>query len=142
MELLLNLVWLVVAVTSLTLGGWQILRTAGRKEFRASKWHSLIALCCLLVILFFVISMTDDINDQQVASEECQSLGLLLRNGAQDSHAKHSHHSDSCHVVWVNPKPESIPCICLGYIEPLFVIDPTTLETTPLSARAPPFLSA
>lgn len=139
MELVLNLVWLVLAITSLTLAGWQLFRTTG---VRASKWHSLIALCCLLVILFFVISMTDDIWDQQIASEECQSLRSLPRTVSQDSHAKHSHHGVSHHVVWVNSEPESIAYICLGYFEPLVLVDSGTQRTTLLSGRAPPLLSA
>lgn len=142
MELLLNLVWLVVAATSLTLGGWQILRTARRNELHPSKWHSLIALCCLLVILFFVISMTDDINDQRVASEECQSSRLLLRNGSQGSHAKHSHHRASQDVVRATPESGFIAFVCFGYAEPLVLIDSRTRRTTRLSGRAPPLLFA
>ena len=142
MELVLNLVWLVLAITSLTLAGWQLSRTVEPKELRASKWHSLIALCCLLVILFFVISMTDDIWDQQIAWEECQLLRLLPRTVSQDSHAKHFHHGVSHHVVWVNSEPESIAYICFGYVEPLVLIDSGTQRTTLLSGRAPPLLSA
>ena len=139
MELALNLVWLVIAITSFTLAGWQLFRTT---RIRASQWRSLIALCCLLVILFFVISMTDDIWDQQIASEECQSLGLLPRAVSQDSHAKHSHNGASHHVVWVNSELESITYMCLGHIEPLFFMDSRTRRTTLLSGRAPPLLSS
>ena len=138
MELALNLVWLVIAITSLTLAGWQLFRTDG---IRASKWRSLIALCCLLVILFFVISMTDDIWDQQIASEEYQSLRSLPRTVSQDSHAKHSRHGASHHVVWVNSEPESIAYICFRYIQQLVLIVSGTQRTTLLSGRAPPPLS-
>src|SRR5215471_1987765 len=93
MELALNLVWLFLATSSLVLTGRRLLRTTASGKLRAAEWHSLIALCCALVILFFVISMTDDIHEQQIVSEDSRSCKLLLGDGAQDSHTKHSHHN-------------------------------------------------
>jgi hypothetical protein len=142
MELCLNLVWLVLAIASLTLAGWQLSRTVGPKELRALKWQSLIALCCILIILFFVISMTDDIHDQQIVSEGSQSLRLIPNDGGQDSHAKHSHHSGSYPAVCVNSELEPIAYICLGHVEPFSLFDSSICRTTPPSGRDPPRFSA
>ena len=142
MELALNLVWLVLAITSLTLAGWQQSRTVEPNELRSLKWRSLIAHCCILVILFFVISMTDDIHDQQIVSEDSQSLRLIPKDGAQDSHARHSHYSDSYHAVCVNSEPKSIAYICVGYVEPFSLFDSSICRLTPLSGRDPPLFSA
>lgn len=139
MELVLNLVWLVVAAAGLILAGWQLSGTGGTKRFR--KWHSLIALCCVLVILFFVISMTDDLHEQQIASEESHSLRLLPKDASQDSGAKHSYHSDSHRAVRISSALEPIALICLGCLNPLSLTDSSIHRTTSLSGRAPPFLS-
>src|SRR5215467_13570780 len=108
MELALNLVWLTVAITSLAFVGWQLSRRAGSKGLQTSKWHSLTALCCTLVILFFVISMTDDLHDQQIISEDSRSLKFVPMDGWQGSRANHSHHRDSNVPACVNSGVESI----------------------------------
>lgn len=55
MELLLNLVWLVTSVSLVAAWIWSI-----RKGYIEFEWATLIALILLIVILFPVISMTDD----------------------------------------------------------------------------------
>ena len=65
MELLLNLAWMLLALPAYWL--WRDSRTASRK-FRPS--HSLLALACMLVILFPVISATDDLHAMRAEMEE------------------------------------------------------------------------
>lgn len=65
MELLLNLAWIFLALPAYWL--WRGSRTASRK-FRPS--HSLLALGCMLVILFPVISATDDLHAMRAEMEE------------------------------------------------------------------------
>ena len=55
MELILNLVWLVASIFLVTAWIWSI-----RKGYIEFEWSTLIALILLIVILFPVISMTDD----------------------------------------------------------------------------------
>src|SRR5215469_3575253 len=55
-ELVLNLVWLV---TSLLLARWWVRATrSGRAR---NGWQAIVSLCILLLLLFPVISMTDDL---------------------------------------------------------------------------------
>lgn len=73
MELTLNLVWVCVALAAILA---QIVTLTGSgASFRcpASYIRKLIAMGCALVILFFVISMTDDLHNQQVLVEDRKS---------------------------------------------------------------------
>lgn len=66
MELLLNLAWLLLALPAYWL--WN-----GRKNARASKFpplQFLLALGCILVVLFPVISVTDDLYAMRAECEE------------------------------------------------------------------------
>lgn len=66
MELFLNAVWLALA--AVTLGGWLSVWAFARDDRRLVR--GLVVLGCALFLLFPVISMTDDLAAQQVASED------------------------------------------------------------------------
>ena len=73
MELTLNLVWVCVAIAAI-LAQIATLSGSGASLRRpASYVRKLIAMGCALVILFFVISMTDDLHNQQVLVEDRKS---------------------------------------------------------------------
>lgn len=140
LELALNLVWLFLAITSLlALAVRRRFSPATSKPCRVSEWHTLVALCCALVILFFVISMTDDLYDQQINSEDAQSRKLLLTD--QDSRGKHFHHIDSCDASCVPPEPLPLFLTEVGHVAPLAAADSGIDPTTPRSGRDPPFFS-
>ncbi len=77
MECLLNLVWLLVCcvlVVFWTMGGAEPAATkqshrASRPAFFSDRQTQVIALCLLLVLLFPVISLTDDLAACQAAAE-------------------------------------------------------------------------
>ena len=64
MEIFLNLVWLSVSL--LLAITWMRSERRGREKF---EWSTVIALLLLLVLLFPVISMTDDLIAINIASE-------------------------------------------------------------------------
>ncbi len=67
MELSLNLLWLLLAVASFALVG------RGRGNRTLAGWHSwrrTFSLACALVILFPVISVTDDLHAEQAVMED------------------------------------------------------------------------
>lgn len=67
MELLLNLTWLLLAVPAFLL--WRDCRTApARRRFTAVQ--CLLALGCMLVTLFPVVSATDDLRAMRAEMEE------------------------------------------------------------------------
>ena len=67
MEALLNFVWLFA---SLTLLGAGMLHYCARSDRRHAKWLIIVALAAIAVLLFPVISCTDDLNPTLFASED------------------------------------------------------------------------
>jgi len=81
MELLLNLAWLLLALPAFWL--WRGSRTAslGRK-FTALQ--CLLALGCMLVILFPVVSATDDLRAMRNEMEESPASKRTIRQATND----------------------------------------------------------
>ncbi len=65
----LNLVWLCVAIAG-TAVLFVTLSASPPSGRPASHWRKIVAMSCTLVILFFVISMTDDLHEQEMVVEE------------------------------------------------------------------------
>src|SRR6267378_5709408 len=77
MELALNLLWVCVAIAGIGLLCRSLSRATACPERRPSNWRKIVAMSCALVILFFVISMTDDLHDQEILVEESKSSRIL-----------------------------------------------------------------
>ncbi len=98
MELLLNLAWLLLAVPAYWL--WQ----ARRQSRRFSSLQCFLALGCLLVVLFPVISATDDLRAMRGEMEESPASKRNLRQASNDkagSLACHSLVAVSCSSTWI-----------------------------------------
>lgn len=81
MELALNLVWACVAVVGIGLLCRNLSRAAAGPEREASNWRKIVAMGCALIILFFVISMTDDLHDQEIVVEDNKSSRIVPGSG-------------------------------------------------------------
>ncbi|HVH71981.1 MAG TPA: hypothetical protein VNB49_12815 [Candidatus Dormibacteraeota bacterium] len=79
MELTLNLVWVGVAIGAVLVLMASLSGSGARLRQPASYARKVTAMGCALVILFFVISMTDDLHDQQVMIEERKVSGIAAR---------------------------------------------------------------
>lgn len=81
MELLLNLAWLLLALPACWL--WRRTRRscAGRDS---GSLQCLLALACALVVLFPVISATDDLRAMRTEMEETPASKRNLRQAVQD----------------------------------------------------------
>jgi hypothetical protein len=80
-ELLLNLAWLLLAVPALWL--WRGSRSAAiARKFTALQ--CLLALGCMLVVLFPVISATDDLRAMRTEMEESPASKRTIRQAAND----------------------------------------------------------
>jgi hypothetical protein len=77
MELLLNLAWLLLALPAY----WLWRRTSSRKF---SSLQCLLALGCLLVVLFPVVSATDDLRVMRAEMEESPGSKRNLRQASTD----------------------------------------------------------
>lgn len=81
MELLLNLAWLLLVLPAY--GIWR--QGALRKpQNRFNSRQGLLALGCLLVLLFPIISATDDVHAMQAEMEEPGASKRSVRQASQD----------------------------------------------------------
>ncbi|HEX8881463.1 MAG TPA: hypothetical protein VF749_15595 [Candidatus Acidoferrum sp.] len=113
MELTLNLVWVCVAIAAILAQIITLSASGASLRRPASYVRKLIAMGCALVILFFVISMTDDLHNEQVLVEDRKSS----RNAAVTATA-------------ANPaSPRPVPTHFLLFCPPL------TLSTTAPAVR-------
>jgi hypothetical protein len=84
MELLLNLVWVLLALPAY----WLWRRDAGaRQARRVSSLQCLLALGCGLVLLFPVISATDDLHAMRAEMEESATSKRTVRQAGSDKNA-------------------------------------------------------
>ena len=81
MELLLNLAWLLLALPAFWLWGTTRSIPRGRKF---SALQCLLALGCMLVILFPVVSATDDLHAMRSEMEESPASKRAIRHASQD----------------------------------------------------------
>lgn len=79
MELTLNLIWAVIAAASYALLFRRlVIRDPGNAR-RLNRSQCIIALTCVLAILFPVISLTDDLHEMQATAEEASPSGLVMK---------------------------------------------------------------
>ena len=81
MELLLNLLWLLLAMPAFWL--WRYSRTAPERR-KSSPLHTFLALGCLLVVLFPVISATDDMHAMRAEMEESPASRRSIGQSGED----------------------------------------------------------
>jgi len=82
MEVLLNTIWLMVAIGSFLF--WRPAKFIGAPPDRGhGRSFGIVALACALVLLFPVISLTDDLHAEQVAMEDSSRSVMKARNMVQ-----------------------------------------------------------
>jgi hypothetical protein len=131
MELLLNLAWLLLAMPAYWL--WRDARnTSARRRFTALQ--CLLALGCLLVILFPVVSATDDLRAMRAELEESPGKGSVCRSGSEKS----------CSAKWrTSPAMAAASCLHFAREEnwhraPALPLSVTTVRIILHDDRAPP----
>jgi hypothetical protein len=100
MELFLNLLWLLIAAGAI--GVW---RTRWVREKPRSRRGSLLewtAMGCALVLLFFAVSLTDDLHAEAMLLDEC---------AASRRHSISSHHPQQAKRVAPECGPAILPQI-------------------------------
>ncbi len=83
-EAFLNALWFILATASF---GLLFRNFANRRSERSrcpSRFQCVVALGCVLAILFPVISLTDDLHDIQAAVEDPSSSGLTVKKFGVD----------------------------------------------------------
>jgi len=140
MELFLNLLWMLIAVG--LLGAW---RTRWVHQQHRAPRHSLqewSALSIALVLLFFAVSMTDDMHSEIVALEECSTSKreLVCSPGA---HALPQSGTELHTPFWVITPSVPIfgPSTPMRKFDPDAPVRSSILPSNHSSGRAPPVAS-
>jgi hypothetical protein len=78
MEVLLNTIWLLVAIGALLF--WHALGQEGTPTRRDhSQSYRVVVLACALILLFPVISVTDDLHQEQAVMEDSSRSAMKAR---------------------------------------------------------------
>jgi hypothetical protein len=90
MELFLNVLWAVIAAVGLCL--WRMFWVRQPRERQHAWWRQWSAFVCALVLLFFMVSLTDDLHSELIIFEECSAgrrhaTCLVCLHHAQQDHA-------------------------------------------------------
>lgn len=134
MELLLNLVWLLLALPAYWLWRHALRSREGR---RSSSLQCMLALACVLVVLFPVISATDDLHAMRAEIEESPASKRNLRQAGSDKPGNWQAYSQ-IPIVVASMNAISAPSDA-GRQESLIPVAPAL--STPVAAysgRAPP----
>jgi hypothetical protein len=136
MELALNLTWLFIAVaTAVAFSIWSAQLPEGARS-RSLRRTAGLALVCVVVLLFPIISVTDDLAPDTSALEEWSSMRrvAIAITSAQHDLALTTAAVDL--VLLPLHGPIALACVGLAVIPVLTVLSPST--TTVWSFRGPP----
>jgi|SRR5258708_31367087 hypothetical protein len=138
MELTLNLVWVVVALLGFVLLGANLSRASELSSREPSDRQKIIAMTCTVVILFFVISMTDDLHDLQMTVEESRSLRVTSERASPSRVAAHPVVA-LAFLLFFTPARASFNLSAVRMLlEPLEVSFTAAISRESLCGRAPP----
>jgi hypothetical protein len=134
LELLLNLLWILLALPAYWV--WQ--QSQCTKRQRVQSRHSLLLMACVVLLLFPIISASDDLQAMRPEVEESSSRDLRHAQGS-----RHADIVDASGIVALlsGPAIVSPQFACVG----LTTIPVLALPATPVqlhsSGRAPPSFS-
>ena len=140
MELALNLIWLGLALAGFALLGSNLSHAAEHSARQTSNRQKIIAMSCALIILFFVVSMTDDLHDQEVAVEESRLLRAASAAGSPSLASAHSVVNPAFLMLLAFTRFSiafTLPS-ARGLLEFLEISSPAAISRSSLCGRAPP----
>lgn len=144
MELALNLIWLCLALAGFALLGSNLSRASVRLDRQPSNRQKIIAMSCALIILFFVVSMTDDLHDQEIFVEESKFLKVMKGAGSPAMAATHSAVAPPLLLYFGVTRSSfslALPTV-RRLLEPLEVSFTAVISSRSFCGRAPPALPA
>jgi hypothetical protein len=141
MELLLNVVWMVTTLGFLVM--WRFHWIPQKANSPRNSLQEFAAIVCTLVILFFAISLSDDLRADAILSDDC-----LV--GRRHSISVHSRHDGSQPQQKIARFGSALPCADRAILpllpaSRLLLVEPWQ-RNTPVSSntslsRGPPFSS-
>jgi hypothetical protein len=140
MEQALNLLWLGLALAGFALLGSNLSRTAEHANRPPSHRQKMMAMSCALIILFFVVSMTDDLHNQEAFVEESKLLRVMNGTGSPAMAAAHSAVAPPFLLYFGFPRSSftfGLPTL-RRLLEPLEFSFTAAISSASLRGRAPP----
>jgi hypothetical protein len=136
MELLLNLLWLTLAIPAFWV--WRRIPVGARETSAPRRLHAFLILSCLLVLLFPVISASDDLHALQQEMEESSPSKRTVRQAGNSvaSGSPIADHFSFRAVSQLNPfcRDEICGAVFVGAVSV-----PLELTACPRGPRAPPY---
>jgi hypothetical protein len=137
MEAFLNLLWVLIALGAL--GTWRGCWMRERRSQRRDPVREWAAVVCALVLLFFAVSLSDDLHTNPMLLEESGGgrRHSAMRDAGQAAPDSSSHvaaHSITLHMGWLLASPDS-RFVSIALFEDVRSISPVTGVS---SGRAPP----
>jgi hypothetical protein len=134
MELLLNLLWLTLVLPAVLI--WRRQSVCSRSLWHPHSFRAIVLLGCLLVLLFPVVSATDDLHPIRNEIEESSPS----RRAAKQAPAPHSPDWNmgappACRVEVASFRPASEPC---GLVSEYLAVLPELILPGAGGGRAPP----
>jgi hypothetical protein len=136
MELLLNLIWVLLAVPAFWL--WRHEAVPARRNPYLSPLRIVLVLGFVLLLLFPVISATDDLRAMQPETEELPAVRRVCRSaehGKNNHQVSHAGASPALLAVSLAPHANDE---CSGLVFTLPISLPATIQLRSHRGRAPP----
>ena len=137
MELLLNILWLMLAVPAVWL--WRRDPTSPGNKRWFGSFGPLLLLACVLALLFPVVSATDDLHAMQSEIEEPGLCKRTVRGqcaGEKSSLWPIGFGVPAAHLLGIpSPRPDNEVC---GHVLTLQEPLPPLIQRGPFGGRAPP----
>ena len=138
MELLLNLVWLTLAVPAIWM--WRHESVCPADGCRLHRIRPFLLLSCVLVLLFPVISATDDLHAMRQEIEESGPSKRMVKQAVGDKAVVIPHIAGNL-PAWISPVPFCPNDQVCGQVVVISVVIPPQAHATQRASRAPPFSS-
>jgi len=135
MELLLNFLWLMLALPALAI--WRQHLLSSRRSLKPQHSRSLLLLGCLLVLLFPAVSASDDLHPISAEVGESGPFKRTIKqsSGAKSSSCAHFGRGPALPAQTASFQPETVTLgAAPGYIPVL----PPQVLVSPTGTRGPP----
>lgn len=137
MELFLNCLWVVIA--TVIIGLWRTRWTREHRDVRRDPLREWTAITCALVLLFFAVSLSDDLHAEVMLSDDC----FTSRRHSSSAHST-SHSGKTVRTLAVAIAPDLPPMEASREIGRVVIFEPrctSFILCNEASGRAPPFFS-
>ena len=138
MESFLNILWVAMALA--TFGVWRMNWLHQRRDSRREPLRDWTAFACALVLLFFAVSLTDDLHSDLVIFDEC-SMARRHANGLfTPHHASDKLKTAQASAAAILPTGSTRSLRWVATIVPVPGSSGVRVVALALSGRAPPAL--